>query len=111
MAKLLSNRHAEELPQIFEAVRNMEQSTRGRPIRRDRGIGGGGSRAYVVITAVTDAANYVGDVITSPDDPTVITADVAIKVKDATANEFAIGYDNFADNVDDTYWLDGFVLG
>lgn len=73
--------------------------------------GGGGSRAYVVITAVTDAANYVGDVIAGPDDPTIITADVAIKVKNATANEFAIGYPNFADVVGDVYWLDGFVLG
>ena len=111
MAKLLSNQHAEELPRIFEAIRNMEQSTRGRPIRRDRGIGGGGSRAYVVITAVTDAANYTGNVITSPDDPTIITAGVAIKVQGATANEFEVGYSNFADVVDDVYYLGGGLLG
>ena len=73
--------------------------------------GGGGSRAYVIITAVTDPANYVGDVITGPDDATIITVGVAIKVKNATANEFAIGYPNFADVVGDVYWLDGFVLG
>jgi hypothetical protein len=112
MAKLLSNQHAEELPRIFEAVRNMDLPTRGRPIRRDRGIGGGGgSRSYVVITAVTDAANYVGNVITSPDDSTVIDTGVAIKVNGATANSFEVGYENFADNVDDVYYLDGSLLG
>ena len=72
---------------------------------------GGGGRAYVVITAVTDAANYVGDVITGPDDPTIITVGVAIKVKNATSNEFNIGYDDFADVIGEIYWLDGDVLG
>jgi len=43
MAKLLSDQTASELPSIFEAVRNIQQSTRGRPIRRDRGGVGGGT--------------------------------------------------------------------
>ena len=111
MAKLLSNQHAEELPRIFEAVRNMEQSTRGRPIRRDRGIGGGGSRSYVIITAVTDAANYTGNVITSPDDPTIIDTGIAIKVSGAGSNPFEVGYAAFMDSVDDVYYADGFLLG
>ena len=112
MAKLLSNQDAAELPAIFEAVRNMTTSTRGRPIRRDRGgTGSAGSRAYVVITAVTDPANYTGNVITSPDDSTVIDTGVDIKVTGAVSNEFAIGYEAFADNVDGVYYPDGFLLG
>tara|TARA_R110002167_G_scaffold256475_1_gene462849 strand:+ start:1991 stop:2332 length:342 start_codon:yes stop_codon:yes gene_type:complete len=113
MAKLLSNETASELPAIFEAVRNLTANTRVLPRRRIRSLGGGGSgsRAYVVITAVTDAANYVGDVITGPDDATIITGGVAIKVKGATANAFEVGYPNFADVVGDVYYLDGSVLG
>lgn len=73
--------------------------------------GGGGSRAFVVITAVTDASNYVGDVITSPVDPTVLKEDVAISVPGATANSFEVGYTAFMDVVDDVYYPDGFLLG
>ena len=42
---------------------------------------------------------------------TVIDTDVTIKVKGATANSFEVGYANFADNVDDVYYLDGSLLG
>ena len=73
--------------------------------------GGGGARPFVVITSVTDAANYVGNIVTSPTDPTVITIGVTIQVDGATANEFNVGYDNFADLSDGVYWLDGRLLG
>jgi len=111
MAKLLSNEHANELPEIFETVRNIQQASRGRPIRRDRGIGGGSSRAYVKITGVTDAANYIGVLLTGPEDDTVIKEDIVIRVKGATTNEFAVDYPAFADVVDDIYYLDGTLLG
>ncbi len=72
---------------------------------------GGGSRAYVVITSVTDAANYIGDVIVGPNDPTILTADVEIKVQGATANEFEVGYSNFSDVVNEIHYLNGGLLG
>ena len=75
----------------------------------------GGARPFVVITAVTDAENYVGNVVTSPTDPKILETAVAIKSDGATANEFAVGYDSFADPTEDagvtTYWLDGRLLG
>jgi len=56
MAKLLSNTHADELPAIFETVRNIQQSTRGRPRRRDRGGTGGGTE-FGLCTITGDGAN------------------------------------------------------
>jgi len=73
--------------------------------------GGGGSRSYVIITAVTSPSLYTGNVITSPDDSTVIDTGVTIKVSGALGNEFEVGYSAFADKVDDVYYLDGFLLG
>lgn len=72
---------------------------------------GGGGRAYVIITAVTSPTAYVGNVLKGPDDATVKETGVDIKVKNATANEFNIGYDTFADEVDGTFWIDGDLLG
>lgn len=112
MAKLLSDQTAEELPEIFEAVRNMSQATRGRPIRRDRGGGGGAERPYIIITEVTDPANYVGNVLGGPADlGTIVEEDVAIQIIDATANELVIGFKSFSDVVDDVYYLEGALLG
>lgn len=73
--------------------------------------GGATSRAYIQITGVTDPATYIGNLLTSPDDDTIITEGIEIKVPDATANEFAIGYSDFADVVDGRYFLDGTLLG
>jgi hypothetical protein len=112
MPYLLSDRDGEELPAIFESVRNIQNTTRGRPIRRDRGgQGGSASRAYVVITSVTNESYYIGNVIGGPDDPTVSTADVSIRVKGATYNAFEVGFVSFSDVVDGIYYIEGFLLG
>lgn len=112
MAKMLKDSTAKELPAIFETVRNIQQQTRTQPRRRIRSLGGGGTRAYVVITNNDDGpAEYVGDVINGPDDPTVKTADVVIKVSGATANDFEVGYSNFADKSGDVFYLSGGLLG
>lgn len=70
---------------------------------------GGSARAYVVITAVTDAANYIGDILTGPGGD-VVTAGVSIVVFGATENPLSIGYPNFADLVDGVYYLNGDLL-
>lgn len=112
MAKLLSDQTASELPAIMEAVRNMTQVTRGRPIRRDRGIGGGASsRAFVIITAAGGASSYTGNVLTSPTDSTVLKTGVVIKIRDATQNALSPGFGSFADLADDIYYLEGALLG
>lgn len=72
--------------------------------------GGGGVRAYVVITAVTDAANYTGDVLKGPGSIDVVTAGVSIKVFGAEENPLSVGYTNFADKVDDVYYLNADLL-
>jgi hypothetical protein len=80
-----------------------------------RAGGGGSERSYVVITSVESASSYIGDVITSPDDATVITEGVAIKVENALSNAFDVGYSNFADKTkdgsgNDVYYLAALLL-
>lgn len=73
--------------------------------------GGGASRSYVIVTSVTDVANYIGNVLTSPNDATVLETGVTIQVAGAVANPFKVDYDAFADKVDDIYFLEGDLLG
>jgi hypothetical protein len=113
MAKVLSDNTANRLMIALDVVDNLPAPTRGQSRRRVRTKskgGGGAERPYVVITSVTDAANYVGDVLTSPADPTVVKSAVTIKVKGALSNPFNIGYESFSDLVDDIYYLDGLLL-
>lgn len=79
------------------------------------GGAGGGGRSWVIITSVTDAANYIGNVLSGPSG-TVSKEGVDIRVFNATANEFSEGYANFADKGTDSegneaYYLDGAILG
>ena len=91
--------------------------SRAPSVRRVR-TGGAAStaqRAYVVITSVESASSYIGDVITSPDDATVITEGVTIKVENALSNAFDVGYSNFADKTkdgdgNDVYYLAALLL-
>jgi len=75
------------------------------------GAGGGASRSYVIVTSVTDAANYVGNVLVSPNDATVLETGVTIQVAGAVANPFKVDYDAFADKVDNIYFLEGDLIG
>lgn len=68
------------------------------------------SRPYVEVKVVTDAATYTGDVLKGPGDGTVIRADVDIRVFGATENPLSVGYKNFADVVDNEYFLNGDLL-
>lgn len=103
---------AQEIIRTIEEVKNLTMRKNRAPNRRVRSVGGGGAeRPYVVITAVTDAANYTGNVITSPDDSTVIETGVIIKVPGAVDNEFDVGYKAFSDKVGDNYYIDGYLLG
>lgn len=70
---------------------------------------GGSARAYVVITSVTDAATYIGDILLGPGGD-VVTAGVSIKVFGAVENPLSIDYANFADKVDDDYYLNADLL-
>ena len=92
-----------------ENIGNPTQPTKRRIVRQRRG-GGGGVRAYVEITTVTDAENYKGDVLEGPGSSTVVTAGVTIKVQGAEENPLSIGYSNFADKVDDIYYLNADLL-
>lgn len=72
---------------------------------------GGAERPFVIITEVIDAATYIGNVLTSPDDSTIIKSDVSIKVRGATSNDYSVDADGFCDLVDAVYYLSGGVLG
>lgn len=113
MAKLLTDETAAELPAIFEAVRNMQQETHTRPRRRIRSLGGG-TRSYVSITSITIPGVYVGDVLTSPTDITVLKSDVDIVLLNATNNALEVGDAAFADMVagdsGDVYYLQSVLL-
>ena len=113
MAKVLSDNTANRLMIALDEVDNLRKDPRGKTRRRIRTVskGGGASRSYVVITSVTDAANYVGNVLTSPADSTVLKSGVTIQVAGAVANPFIIGYTAFADLIDDIYYLEGDLLG
>lgn len=75
-----------------------------------------GSRVWVEITEVTDAANYIGNSLKGPGGD-LIEEEVTIQVLNATENAFEEGYSNFADFTEDeesgdrTYYLDGYLLG
>lgn len=71
---------------------------------------GGSARAYVVITAVTSASVYVGNVLKGPGQATITSTGVAIQVFGAEENPLSIGYPNFADLVDGVYYLNGDLL-
>lgn len=73
--------------------------------------GGGAERPYVIITSVIGPSEYIGDVLTSPDDPTVKESTVDIRVPGALANPFEVGYTAFSDKVEDVYYLEGDLLG
>lgn len=57
-------------------------------------------RAYVKITAVTDADDYTGSVLTSPFDATVLETGVPIKALNATTGTLAVDDTFYADVVD-----------
>lgn len=99
------------------ATEGMPTEARAPSARRIRSIGGGGggTRSYVAITAVTDSANYIGDILNNPEDATIIKTGVNIKVIGATANAYTVGYKAFADSGTDDlgdtyYYIDGFLL-
>jgi len=107
----VSNEMVGRIQQSVSYTENIGNPTRPikRRIVRQRG-GGGGVRAYVVITAVTDAANYVGNVLKGPGQTTIVTTGVSISVFGATENPLPVGYTNFADKVEDVYYLNGDLL-
>lgn len=69
------------------------------------------TRAFVIITEVTNASTYLGNVLGGPNDADVIEQDVQIRVFDATTNAFAVGYRSFADLSGGFYYLEGTLLG
>lgn len=71
---------------------------------------GGGVRAYVVITTATDAEHYIGNVLKGPGQTTIVKTDVEIQVFGAAENKLSVGYTNFADKVEDVYYLNGDLL-
>jgi len=82
-----------------------------RRVRTKSKGGGGAERPYVIITSVTDAENYIGDVLGGPADLSVKTTGVAIVVSGATSNDYSVGATGFCDLVDAVYYLSGGVLG
>ena len=117
MARVLSETTYKRMMTSIGATEGMPTEARAPSARRIRSIGGGGggTRSYVVITSVNSASSYVGDVITSPDDNTVITEDVNIKVENASTNAFEVGYSSFADKSkdgggNDVYYLAALLL-
>lgn len=110
----ISKAKAQEIQRTINAVSDMapKKNRKGRRRVRTGGISDdGGSRSYVVITSVSSPSSYTGDVLTSPDDSTVVESGVTIKVLGALTNAFEVDYSNFADKSDDVYYLDGRILG
>lgn len=92
MAKLLSNQHANELPEIFEAVRNTLLPTRGRPIRRDRGGTGGGTEfGLCTITAENSPIQFAVDVVVGNPNDGADPVKGILYLNYATTNAIAIG--------------------
>jgi len=108
----LSNEMAGRLQQSVAYTENIGNLTRpiNRRVVRQRRGGEGGVRAWVKITAVTSAANYKGNVLKGPGQTAIVTNDVTIRVFGAQENPLSVGYANFADKVDDIYYLNGDLL-
>jgi hypothetical protein len=115
MAKLLSDRSAQRLGPALDAIESSAPRKGRSPRRRIRSNGAGSVRSWVVITGVTDAANYTGDVYDFPEGEAVEN-NVIIQVLGATQNPFQTGYGSFADKStnaqgDEIYFIDGYLLG
>ena len=110
----ISNEFRDQLKATVDTVDNLRVYPRGKTRRRirtqSRG-GGGAERPYIEIISVIDAANYTGNVLTSPDDATILKSAVTIKVPSAEGNPFEVGYRAFSDLVSDIYYIDGYLLG
>ena len=113
MAKLLSDKTADRLHTVLEIVENLPEMPVAprRRIRTKSKGGGGAERPFIEITGVIDAENYIGNVLTSPINSTVLKTGVFIVVPGALSNPFEIGYQTFSDFVEDFYYIDGFLLG
>ncbi len=112
MAKLLSNKTAERLHNVLDIVENLPaMPVAPRRRIRTKSKGGGAERPFVEITGVIDAENYIGNVLTSPINDTILKTGVFIIVPGALSNPFEIGYQTFSDFVEDFYYIDGFLLG
>lgn len=82
----------------------------------ETGGGTAGTRVFIIVTAVISAAEYTGNVVTSPDDSTIVDTAVTIKIYGGLFNALEVGYAAFADATVDTegvktYYFDGAVLG
>lgn len=115
MAKFLSDRSAQRLGPALDAIESLAPRKNNAPRRRIRSVGGGVSEYWVTITSVTSPSEYVGTVREEPTG-TVLESDANITVYGATANEFAVGYADWAKKKtnsggDDIYYLNGYLLG
>ena len=113
MARVLSENTYQRMMTSIGTTEGLAGPSRAPSVRRVRtgGTGAGSVRSYVVITTIIDAENYTGDVVVGPEDLTVTTANVSIKVVNATTNPYQIGYSAFSDVVENTYYIDGNLLG
>jgi len=93
MGKFLSDQHANELPEIFNAVRDIIQPTRGRPIRRDRG-GQGSGNPFGLCTITAEGANdqqFLVDVVLGNPNDAGPSVKGILYLNYATTNAIAIG--------------------
>ncbi len=93
----------ENLPEMPVAPR--------RRVRTKSKGGGGAERPYVIITSVIAPSEYIGNVLTSPDDSIVKESTVDIRVPGATSNAYSVGATGFCDKVGSVFYLSGGVLG
>ncbi len=111
----ISSESALEIDEVYLVAYYPDLSETSDWVVIETGGGEGGSRSYVVITAVNSASSYVGDVVISPDDSDVLVEGVNIAVENATSNPFEEGYSAFADKSidgsgDDIYYLSALLL-
>ena len=66
---------------------------------------GGAQRPWIEITAVTDKDNYIGKVLTSPDDSTELATGVTIKSVPSSEGLLKVGDTFFADLIGSTYYI------
>lgn len=116
----INNKYGDEVIEV--TLRHVEPDTQPAGFEAEIGVSSwgmtgaiaeaGGGRQFVVITSVPDPiatpSIYIGDVVASPLDSTVVTADVDIVAYGVTGNPLKVGNSFFSDynSTDDKYYLD-----
>ena len=105
MSNLVKDQTKQEILDTIAEVRNLGSPTATPRRRVVRSSGGGAQRPWIEITTVTDKDNYIGKVLTSPDDSTELATGVTIKSVPSSEGLLKVGDTFFADLIGSTYYI------